>query len=212
MCGKFGKFINQLKVEYLTRTGICNDGEKHDDTAPLLDTFKRSKEIHFKTLSNMPLSLFGVNNQQSNNPFQFINNCWNEVTDHKFKSVTVSTIKHPNTEPINDPILANNKLASINEKAKIEQMERKMQKTDTLLILIAWVVLPVFRLCPEVIWCDVTSHSNNKGFHLFTLLSRTSIGKMVVFRWIWVPNVQHYSYCWIFSHTISTLIPLKIRK
>jgi hypothetical protein len=50
-----------------------------------------------------------------------------------------------------------------------ERCERNMNKEDALFIAVAWIVKPAFRLfklCPEVVWLDVTSHSNNKGFHL----------------------------------------------
>jgi hypothetical protein len=62
--------------------------------------------------------------------------------------------------------------------------------------------------CPEVIWIDVTSHSNNKGFHLLTLSSKTSIGKQVVFMWIFIPPNQHcFSFRWVFQEAIPTLFP-----
>ena len=79
-----------------------------------------------------------------------------------------------------------------------------------LFISVAWTVLPVFRLfllCPEVIWCDVTSHSNNKGFHLLTFSCRVSINKQVVFLWIWIPNQQRFSFRWVFQHALNILIP-----
>ena len=85
-----------------------------------------------------------------------------------------------------------------------------MGTTDILFISVAWIVIPVFRfflLCPEVIWCDVTSHSNNKGFHLLTFSCRTSIDRQVVFMWICIPNQQRFSFRWVFQHAIKTLIP-----
>ena len=59
---------------------------------------------------------------------------------------------------------------------------------------------------PEVIWCDVTSHSNNKGCDLLTFSCRTSVDKQVVFLWIWIPNQQHFSFRWVFQHAILNLI------
>ncbi len=44
MQGRFGKFINTMKIEYLTCTG--NDQDKKDDIALMLETFNYSKEIH----------------------------------------------------------------------------------------------------------------------------------------------------------------------
>ena len=75
---------------------------------------------------------------------------------------------------------------------------------------IAWIVLPALRfflLCPGVIWCDVTSHSNNKGFHLLTCSCRTSLDTQVVFLYIWIPNEQRISFRWVFQHAIVNLVP-----
>jgi hypothetical protein len=54
---------------------------------------------------------------------------------------------------------------------------------------------------------DITSHSNNKGYHLLTFSCRTSIDKQVVFLWIWISNQQRSSFRWVFQHAIPTLIP-----
>ena len=63
-----------------------------------------------------------------------------------------------------------------------------------------------FKLCPKVIFCDVTSHSNNKGFRLYNFSCRTSIGKQVIFLWVFVPNEQQFSFWWVFQFVIPTLI------
>ena len=98
--------------------------------------------------------------------------------------------------------------------AKQERIERKLDKNDELFIAVGWIVLPAFRyfkLCPEVIWCDVTSHSNNKGFHLLTFSCRTSVDKQVVFLWLWIPNQQRFSFRWVFQHAVPNLIPKWLR-
>ena len=89
-----------------------------------------------------------------------------------------------------------------------------MTPADVLFIGIGWILIPAFRffmLCPEVIWCDVTSHSNNKGFHLFSFSCRLSIGKQVVFMWVWIPNQQRFSFRWVFQHAIPNLMPKWLR-
>ncbi|KAL7546985.1 hypothetical protein ACHAWF_010307 [Thalassiosira exigua] len=94
--------------------------------------------------------------------------------------------------------------------AKDERRERNLPLTDTLFISIAWVLRPAFRfflLCPEVIWCDVTSHSNNKGFHLLTFSCQTSVDRQVIFLWIWIPNQRRFTFRWVFQHAIPQLIP-----
>merc|ERR1711966_366526 len=80
-----------------------------------------------------------------------------------------------------------------------------------LFMAIAWTMTPCLRyflLCPEVLWFDVTSHSNNKGFCLLTFSCRTSLDKQVVFLWIWISNEQRMSFCWVFQHALSSLLPL----
>ena len=62
-----------------------------------------------------------------------------------------------------------------------------------------------------MIWCDVTSHSNNKGFNLLTFSCRTFVDKQVVFLLIWIPNEQKISFIWVFQHAIPILIPKYIR-
>ncbi len=89
-----------------------------------------------------------------------------------------------------------------------------MNKEDALFIAVAWIVKPAFRLfklCPEVVWLDVTSHSNNKGFHLLTFSSRLSIGKQIVWMWIFIPNQQRFSFRWVFQEAIPTLLPKWLR-
>ena len=96
-----------------------------------------------------------------------------------------------------------------------EREERSLHKEDALFIAVAWIVKPalkLFKLCPEVIWVDVTSHSNNKGFHLLTFSSRLSIGKQIVWLWIFIPNQQRFSFRWVFKEAIPSLIPEWLRK
>jgi hypothetical protein len=65
----------------------------------------------------------------------------------------------------------------------------------------------LFKLCPEVVWLDVTSHSNNKGFHLLTFSSSFSIGKQIVWMWIFIPNQQRFSFRWVFKKALPKLVP-----
>ena len=76
-------------------------------------------------------------------------------------------------------------LAEYESAAKEERVQREMSKTTTLFIAVAWMVIPIYRFSPfpEVIWCDVTSHSNNKGFNILIFSCRTSVDKQVVFLW-----------------------------
>ena len=78
-----------------------------------------------------------------------------------------------------------------------ERKERQLSCTEGLFIVVSWVLKPAlhfFMLCPEVFFLDVTLHSNNKGFDLLTFSSRSSIGKQVVWMWIFIPNQQRFSF------------------
>jgi hypothetical protein len=95
---------------------------------------------------------------------------------------------------------------------QIQDKRRKCNLTmaHALFIVVAWIVKPSFRffkLCPEVVWVDVTSHSNNKRFHLLTFLSRLLTGKQIVWLWIFIPNQQRFNFRWVFQEAIPTLIP-----
>ena len=72
-------------------------------------------------------------------------------------------------------------------------------------------VFCLFKQCPEVVWVDVTSHSNNMGFHLPTFSSLLSIGKQVVWLWIFIPNQQRFSFRWMFKEAIPVLVPKWLR-
>ena len=88
-------------------------------------------------------------------------------------TVTVCTNKLPLGVVTNNDARAIPSLSEMEPIAKQESKERAMTPDEILFIAIAWVVISAFRFfmfCPEVIWCDVTSHSNNKDFHLLNIL------------------------------------------
>ncbi len=164
-----------MNVEYLSCKNSDDDGEKMDDIASILNSFKNSKEIHFTTLSDMPVSLMDISGNDVTHLSLNTSSC-NTGNNHNINdTVTVSTTKSPNDEEAkNKPVKEIKDLASIEEKVKLEQLERNMKGSDILFISVAWIVMPAFQLfvlCPELIWCDVTLHSNNKGYSLFTFSS-----------------------------------------
>ncbi len=99
--------------------------------------------------------------------------------------------------------------------AKIEHKARGLSPGDILFVSVTWTIFPalwLFMLCLEAIWGDVTFHSNNKGFDLLTFSCQTSVGKQLIFLWIWIPNWKCFSLQWVTSNAIQFLIPLKIRQ
>ena len=75
---------------------------------------------------------------------------------------------------------------------------------------IAWSderTLRYFQLCPQAITCDITSHTNNAGFHLLTFSCKTSIDKQVVFLRIWIPDQRRVSFRYVFQRSLPKLLP-----
>ena len=195
--GQFGKYIGTMKIAYLSSRNDDGSRKKEDDISRMLETFQSSDEVRFTTLSDMPV-------QDYLEFYSTETHCDKNITR------TVSVTKNGPNDKCVENVADNPSLAEIETIAQNERVLRKMQPKDVLFISVAWTVLPVFRLfllCPEVIWCDVTSHSNNKGFHLLTFSCRVSINKQVVFLWIWIPNQQRFSFRWVFQHALNTLIP-----
>ncbi len=154
----------------------------------------KSYKISFVSLSDVPIKdYFDVKNTDCN-------------VDAMTMSTTKSFTGHVHHEPINESSAILSLSAQINE----ERLERNLQKEEALFIVVAWIVKPAFRLfklCPEVGWVNVTSHYNNKGFHLLTFSSRLSIGKQIVWMWIFIPNQQRFSFRWVFKKALLKLVP-----
>ena len=201
--GKFGRFINSIKIAYLAGRKANGDKDsKKSDIVHMLADFEDSAEIAFTTVADVPND-------------ELTDDLIGDRTTDCNETVTVSTTQYANEEVVNTEISTLDYGEDIETAAKKERKEKKLKPRDILFVAIAWIVLPAFRffkLCPEVIWCDVTSHSNNKGFHLLTFSCRTSVDKQVVFMWIWIPNQQRFSFRWVFQHAIPNLIPEWLRR
>ena len=193
-----GRYFNTIKLAYLDRKEKGKD-KTSDDIQCMIQNFQASDEIKFTTLSDVPVSkLHNFDTSKTN-----------------AETLTISTTKDHAGSIINKSIEDDPLLAPISENAKKERVCKKMLAAQYLFISIAWLFLLAFwffMLCPEVIWCDVTYHSNNKGFNLLTFSCRTSVDKQVIFLWFWIPNEQRISFRWVFQHAIPILIPKCLRE
>jgi hypothetical protein len=192
--GKFGKFISLMKAAYFCRRENGDLYSPRDDIDQMMDNMAKSDKISFVSLSDVPIKDY-----------------FDELsTDYDVDTLTMSTTKsftgHVHYQPINESSAISSLSAQINE----ERAEQNLQKEEALFIAVAWIVKPAFRLfklCPEVVWIDVTSHSNNKGIHLLTFSSHLSIGKQIVWMWIFIPNQQRFSFRWVFKEASPKLVP-----
>jgi hypothetical protein len=173
-----------MKVAYLCRRENGDLNSPRDDIDQMMDNMAKSDKISFVSLSDVPIkNYFDVNS-----------------TDWDVTTMTMSTTKlftgHVHYEPINKSSAISSLATQINE----ERSERNLQNEQALFIAVAWIVKPafqLFKLCPEVVWLYVTSHSNNKGFHLLTFSLHLSISKQIVWMWIFIPNQQRFSFRWV---------------
>ena len=148
----------------------------------MMDNLSKSDDVSFVSLANVP-----VKEYFEDVPLRMSN------TD----TCTISTSKSFTGSVQYRVIDEKSDIACLSQQIVEEREERSLHKDDALFIAVAWIVKPAFRLfklCPEVIWVDVTSHSNNKGFCLLTFSSRLSIGKQIVWLWIFIPNQQRFSF------------------
>jgi hypothetical protein len=186
--GKFGKLISLMKASYLCRRENGDLISPRDDIDQMMDNMAKSDKISFVSLSDVPIKdYFDVNNTDCN-------------VDTMTLSRTKSFPGHVHYEPINETSEINSLSAQIND----ERSEGCLQKEEALFIAVAWIVKPAFRLfklCPEMVWVGVTSHPNNKGFHLL------SICKQKVWMWIFIPNQQRFSFRWVFKEALPKLVP-----
>ncbi len=173
--------MNLIKVAYLGRNANGKLDSTKDDIDYMMENFVNSNEISFISLSDVSGKEFFDTNAQlkSHTP--------------QDDTVTISTYKVSPGDVRYTKIKNNSNLECLSKQISEEREECNLRKNDALFIAVAWISKPVFclfKLCPEVVWVDATSHSNNKGFHLLTFSCRTSIGKQVVFLWVFIPNQQ----------------------
>jgi hypothetical protein len=93
-----------------------------------------------------------------------------------------------------------------------QMFRRNVQLADNTKVFLAigWVFKPelrYFKLFPEVIHVDGTSHSTRKKYELITFSVKTSLGQQVVFLRVWLPDQKRYSFRWVFQHVMLSLVP-----
>ena len=174
MFTKFARFVSHVKLSFLYRNS-SSQGPKinqADDIQRMLSNFETSRDIKYASLTDVPLSELRMD-------------C--ETSTDSSSTMTISTTQDDNGDLVNTPVTDLPMMGEIQGIAHSARRARQLAKTVFLFMAVAWISLPAFRffmLCPEIIWFDVTSHSNNKGFCLLTFSCRTSLDRPVVFMWV----------------------------
>jgi hypothetical protein len=132
--GKFGKYISNIKIAYLSSASEDANLQGKCDIASMLETFKASDEIRCMSLSDIPVeeyfeqtSVLGISDKHTNG-----------------KTVTVSLTKNENSDIVSKDVRDSKTLSPIEDIAQQEQLTRHMLPNDILFISVAWIVIPVF--------------------------------------------------------------------
>jgi hypothetical protein len=200
----FDKFVNLVKISYMSQKANGKHESANSNIEHMMNNFKESNDTSFISFSDVPIDEY-FDHAQGKSCDDLI-----QLMMRYSDTVTISTYKQSENNIIFKEITDDNLSRRVSE----ERKERKITDTDCLFIGVAWMLKSAFHffmLCPEVVFLDVTSHSNNKGFHLLTFSSRISIGKQVVWMWIFIPNQQIFNFGWVFQEAIPTLTPKWLR-
>ena len=162
MFSKFKKFTSRAKVAYLTSKDQRKT--KENDITRMLDQFENFDQIKLTSITDVPTSEFrGLHGGSES------------------ASVIVSATKQEDGEIVNTPVL---NVPAMEPMEKAVKLLRGLQNTRSAVSVHCHSVdccsvFLLFLLCPEVVWFDVTSHSNNKGFILLTFfVGRPLIDKL----------------------------------
>ena len=112
------------------------------------------------------------------------------------------------TDLTNEPGMNN-----VHALVQLDRLEQNVNKEHKVFVAVAWVVkqeLRWFKMFPEVVHVDATSHSTEKKFHLLTFSVKTAFGKQVVFLRMWIPNQKRSTFRWFFRHCLARLFPKHI--
>lgn len=191
MKSKYNMYLTYAKMAYIDTLGKASAGDEYES---LISMLENSEECIYNILWS----------------------CKSDDTGGDDIAVISSTKidgddeDHQITVDINDVP----ELAPVAAEARQERQDQAIPEDRTIFHAISWAnekVFRYFKLNPEAITCDVTSHTNRSGFHLLTFSTKTAIDKQVVFLRIWIPNQKRVSFRYVFQEALTKLIPSYIR-
>ncbi len=115
MRGKFGKFINSLKVDYLYQKFNKSD-HASDDIANMLDDFENRKKTSFTTLSDVPIN-------------EYLQSCKSNKESGASNSMTIQTTQKRYGSVINKPIQEDDQNLSL---TSLQKLLKKKEKDNSL--------------------------------------------------------------------------------
>lgn len=191
-----GVHLSRAKVAYITSQ---KDGER-DELERMFTMMKESEEVSYSILWDPAES-----EAKSKNPSSLVY----PADKASSRPSLVSTTKEDGVVRHED-IADDPDMRYIADEVSAARADPSVADEESVFVAIAWTVAGArryFKLCPEVVFCDITSHTNKNGYHLLTFSNKTSLDKQNVFLWVWLPNQRRYSFRWVFRRAVSTLLP-----
>jgi hypothetical protein len=210
---KLGRYMSKGKVAYVysqskpERLGIVDN----DDSSPkseydhLTRYFESTKEIAYTVLWDV--IPHAMSEDDDDDDAVSMAAPGNPPTRSSF---LVSHTKLDNSNSCQKDHTDDESMVGLRMEGALCRDNQKVPDNTKIFIAIAWVFKPelrFFKLFPEVIHVDATSHSTNKKYDLLTFSVKTSTGRQVVFLRAWLPDQRRYSFRWVFQHVLTGLVP-----
>jgi hypothetical protein len=125
---KMSKFIDTIKIIYLSNKTSGKHDSAKDDIELMIDDFESSDEISFVSLSNVPMKEFFPDLAE----------------DTKDDTVTISSYKSSPGCVISKKIKDYADMSDLANIVPQERVERNLISTENLFIAVAWIVKPAF--------------------------------------------------------------------
>ena len=191
---KHGEYITNQKISYLFNQRVVDDNGNKTDIQKLLEYFEQhARDLHYHCL-------------------------W-DIIPNDSKAT-------PNTESLNYPHLSPSKLfittattetdvtgdldlQYFRREARFSRESNNLDDEGKVFVGCAWVIqkeLRYFKLFPEVLCIDGTSHSSKRKLLLLTLSVRTSTNRQVVFMRLFMPNEKRATFRWVFKYVLPSLV------
>ena len=204
---KTGRYLSSCRIAYISSPDI-DPKDETSDYDHLLEYFNQTDEIAYTVLwdvAQQPMdnslamqstTPARISTEQSSSPSLL-------VSETKLSPTQRCEKDHSDEENMSE-------LITMTREVRIQQ---NLPHDAKLFVAIAWVVkadLRWFKMFPEVVHVDGTSHSCKGKYNLLTFSIKTSLGKQVVFLQIWLPNECLSLFQWVFQHVLCGLLPKEV--
>jgi len=181
---KTGQLVPRGKIAYLFGSKATGDADFASDIDKLLSYLEDEKDIVHAVFWDMA--------SRGNDGCRLVSKC---------KCVE-------DEDPIVTDLTADRSMKKVVAMVREDRKERNIGSNQNLFLSVMWGEkenLRYFKMYPETVFVDVTSHSNNKKYHLLTFSCKSGTNKQVLFLKAWIPNQRRFSFRWVFKYGMESL-------